>query len=205
MEDNDYFKFFYCKQSISKELCQDIIEKFNNEPRKYTGLTQGGVNKDIKDTTDFVITKTKEDWNKIFIFLNKELSRSLKEYANLFHCDDFKNIDQQTTNTYNLLSDKLYIYNFMVQKYVQKSGRYVYHNDFAIDYPKKQMRILTYIWYLNDVEEGGETVFFGKYRFKPETGKLLIFPASWLYPHCGKMPLSSDKYIITGWVYVDAN
>jgi hypothetical protein len=50
-------------------------------------------------------------------------------------------------------------------------------------------------------EEGGETELCIDLKIKPEKGKLLIFPASWLYPHSGKMPISNDKYIVTGWIY----
>ena len=64
---------------------------------------------------------------------------------------------------------------------------------------------LTYIWYLNDVIEGGETEFFGNYKIKPEVGKLVLFPACWSFPHCGLMPISSNKYIITGWLYLSFN
>ena len=63
------------------------------------------------------------------------------------------------------------------------------------------MRKLTFLWYINDVEEGGETEFFGNHKIKPEAGKLILFPASWTFPHCGKMPISDDKYIITGWLW----
>ena len=74
---------------------------------------------------------------------------------------------------------------------------------FSINYENKSYRAITYLWYLNDVEEGGETVFFGDYKIKPRTGTLIFFPASWCYPHTGKMPISSNKYIITGWLYVN--
>jgi hypothetical protein len=39
-----------------------------------------------------------------------------------------------------------------------------------------------------------------KESIKPKSGKLLIFPACWTYPHRGTMPISDDKYIITGWI-----
>ena len=67
---------------------------------------------------------------------------------------------------------------------------------------KKTYRVLTYLFYLNDIDEGGETEFFGgDIKIIPKAGKLIIFPASWTFPHCGKMPISSNKYIITGWIY----
>ena len=50
---------------------------------------------------------------------------------------------------------------------------------------------------LNNVEEGGETLF-EDFKIKPMEGLLLFFPATWTYPHSGAMPTSNDKYIITG-------
>jgi hypothetical protein len=185
--------------SISKELCEDIIDIFEKEPNKYEGVTQGGLDKNIKDTKDFSLNSylehNSEDWNKIRIFLKKELVNNLKEYynANKFY----------TANDYRIFGKKGYLneHTFLFQRYTARIGKFSYHNDFSIDYEKKQYRILTYIWYLNDVQEGGETEINGSIKIKPEAGKLLLFPASWLYPHCGCVPISNDKYIITGWLY----
>ena len=42
-------------------------------------------------------------------------------------------------------------------------------------------RYLVWLCYLNDVEEGGETEFlYQGLKIKPETGKMLIWPAQWL-------------------------
>jgi hypothetical protein len=90
---------------------------------------------------------------------------------------------------------------FKIQRYRKNVGKYKYHNDWHWDNNNQSHRALTYLWYLNDVEEGGETEICIDLKIKPEKGKLLIFPASWLYPHCGRMPISNDKYILSGWIY----
>jgi TATA-box binding protein (TBP) (component of TFIID and TFIIIB) len=36
-------------------------------------------------------------------------------------------------------------------------------------------------------------------------GKLLFFPADAGFPHCGYMPILSNKYIITGWLSAHSN
>lgn len=66
-------------------------------------------------------------------------------------------------------------------------------------------RIFAIIMYLNDVYEGGETEFpHYDIKVKPEKGKVLIFPCSYLFPHQGNMPLSDDKYIATSFInFVD--
>lgn len=61
-------------------------------------------------------------------------------------------------------------------------------------------RILTWILYLNDIDEGGETEFIHlSERISPKTGRLVIFPAGFTHAHRGNPPLSDTKYIITGW------
>jgi prolyl 4-hydroxylase len=57
-------------------------------------------------------------------------------------------------------------------------------------------RFITAIIYLND-PEGGETIFpdLGL-SVAPETGKLLVFPPLWLFPHEGRAPRSIPKYIL---------
>jgi len=200
-------KYIYTnKNSLSKEVCFDLIELFENEDRKYDGVTHGGLQKNIKDTKDFIIPENESKWYKYYQLLNSELSRNLKNYLNnLNQNPSFKNINQNTTNIYKHLEDTKISYSiFMMQRYIINEGRYVYHNDFSVDLKNNKNRIITYLWYLNDVEEGGETDFPDlNLKIKPEAGKLLLFPATWDFPHCGKMPISSNKYIVTGWLYQD--
>ena len=92
---------------------------------------------------------------------------------------------------------------YKIQKYDRGKGYYNYHNDF--EYSNKGVRVITFIWYLNDVEEGGETEFIDGTIIKPKKGQLLLFPSDWTYMHKGNMPLSNDKYICTGWIYLNFN
>jgi len=181
---------------------------FDSDTNKYEGVTYGGLNKNIKDTQDMVIPnapdKTGFDkWSKIQKFLEKELAKNTKEYIKTLDDLVVKNHEKEnTTREYSTFGNFATNDSFMIQKYTKQKGRYIYHNDFQSDYKNKKYRAITYLWYLNNVEEGGETEFWGTHKIKPETGKLLLFPASWTFPHRGKMPISSDKYIITGWLYL---
>jgi Rps23 Pro-64 3,4-dihydroxylase Tpa1-like proline 4-hydroxylase len=196
---------------LPPELCDDIIQLYNYEKPchyqgqlncRYPGITHSGVNKNIKDTTDFTIPKNAEQgskWGKINQVLYNELFENLQTYLNTL-----QNIPEFSSEN-NILEYKLFDINyfteevFMIQKYEKQKGKYIYHNDFSIE--KNKYRVITYLWYLNDVEEGGETEVWYNTRIKPEKGKLLLFPSHWAVPHCGKMPISSDKIIITGWLY----
>ena len=64
-------------------------------------------------------------------------------------------------------------------------------------------RCLTWMIYLNDDYEGGETEFlYYKKRIQPEKGKLLIWPAGMTHCHRGGLVLKGTKYIVTGWFYL---
>lgn len=65
-------------------------------------------------------------------------------------------------------------------------------------------RFLVCFWYLNDVEEGGETLFTDlDIKVRARRGRLIMFPPYWMYAHAGLTPLSGNKYIIsTYFLYV---
>ena len=57
------------------------------------------------------------------------------------------------------------------------------------------------MFYLNDVQEGGETEFFYQdLKIKPKKGTMVIAPAGFTHTHRGNKPISNDKYILTSWV-----
>jgi len=185
---NDFY-IYSIKNSLSKPLCKEIIERFNNEDRKCAGVTFGGENKDIKDTTDFHLSRNPAGWVDIDKVLTNELSKGLDEYVNYLN-------KEFIIYNYKSINDL----GFQIQKYEKGVGKYTFHHDSCVYLKKGWVRDFTYIWYLNTIEEGGETSFFNKGKVKAEQGKLVFFPSTWDYPHSGLMPVSDDKYIITGWV-----
>jgi hypothetical protein len=201
-------EFFYIKpQSIEPNTCNKIISLFENMPlqQKYEGVTLSGKNKNIKDTTDYNIPKNISELSnqydtqmyEINLILKKTLQNALYEYKNQLNTT-FKNMSPYMFLNYDFCYDT----GFQMQKYDKKIGKFKFHNDYGIHIEYLSYRAITYIWYLNTVDEGGETEFFYGFKVKPEIGKLILFPASWTYPHCGHIPMSHDKYIITGWIYV---
>jgi hypothetical protein len=193
--------------SLSHELCDEIIHLFNEEECKSPGMTQGGINLNVKDTLDYEILVNNPKWSKIRQCLIDELIYNIEIYIDLLDTLAYNSlpIDINNSNIKGLFKEldieTLNLNTLMIQQYKSNKGRYIYHNDFAVDTKLSRYRVLTYIWYLNDVNEGGETIIWDNHKIKPTTGKLLLFPATWTYPHSGLMPISNDKYIITGWVY----
>jgi hypothetical protein len=196
---NDYI--YIKNNSIPKELCDDIIKYYYEEKNnRYEGVTAGGLNKNVKDTLDFMIpinVESNSKWFKINKLLSTELYDNLKIYIKNIE----NNLNSDSEINYKIFENTyLFETSFMIQRYEKQKGKYIYHDDFNIN-NKNNYRVITYLWYLNDVEEGGETELWNDIQIKPEKGKLLLFPSHYAFPHCGKMPISSNKYIITGWLY----
>ena len=61
-------------------------------------------------------------------------------------------------------------------------------------------RMLVWMMYLNECEDGGETAFlYQKYKMKPEKGLLLFWPSDYTHTHKGLPSFKSEKMIMTGW------
>lgn len=198
----DIHKYIYQKENaISLELCKEIIDLYESMPNKYYGHTASGYKKNIKNTTDYNIPmKTSkwapqyeyEIWENISNLLLKTLNSNINKYLNNINmCYKYPN--------YN----NIYIDTLLMHRYEKGCGEYKIHTDNACKIVENVPvdRIVTFIFYINDVYEGGETELWNSIKIIPKAGKLLLFPACWTFPHCGKMPISNNKYIITGWFY----
>lgn len=78
-----------------------------------------------------------------------------------------------------------------------------WHTDVG-DYPSAR-RYLVIFYYLNDVLEGGETVFSLSdeklVQVAPKRGRIVMFPPMWMFPHCGARPISNPKYIVSTYLH----
>lgn len=187
-------KYMYIIENhLEDDLCDNIINLFENDNEIQIGLTLGGINISYKNTREVAISKSaKQCWIKIDEILFHKIGDGLKEYYN--YCD-INNIQHTKPKImrdmgYNLL------------RYEKNVGEYKWHVDRNINLPEdKGIRTYTFIWYLNDIEEGGETEFKFGYKVNCKKGRLLIFPSNFIYEHRGNMPITSNKYIIVGWIY----
>jgi len=177
------------KDSLSTDICTNIIQRFEHDERKVPGITFNKEDPDVKKTMDLHIS-SKEGWKDIDTILFKALEKGVQQYIEHLKINDtcFGDILIDTIDT-----------GYQIQRYTKETGYYKWHHDFSTRMPR--VRKLTYIWYLNDVIEGGETEFINGTKIRPETGKLMLFPSCWTFVHRGCMPISNDKYIATGWLY----
>jgi hypothetical protein len=177
--------------AFSDEFCNAVI-KYYNEAEKYnltlTRQARENANKLDKDdssvfmnsfpiklmTGDLIDEITKVFWGTCY-----------KHYADKY----------STLHTLNEHSS----YDIKVQKTKPGQGYHVWHCESTDRHNSN--RILVWTIYLNDEFEAGETEFlYQQYRYKPQKGDCVIFPAAFTHTHRGNPPIGGDKYIITGWV-----
>lgn len=180
------------QNTLSSDFCQHVIEKFEQDERKGPGLVGTlGVQTNLKRSTDLNISNLLEWREEDRVFFNC-LNEQLKNYE----------------QHYNRVPGQVYYPNLGLEYEMIDSGYqiqrtlpgefYAWHSDAWVKPP--YIRTITYLWYLNDVHEDGYTEFSEGTRIQPETGKLLLFPATWTYVHRGYPPKSETKYIVTGWL-----
>jgi len=89
-------------------------------------------------------------------------------------------------------------YEIKLQKTPVKGGYSMWHGEQGPG--GSATRVISWLLYLNDVEEGGETEFlYQSFKQKATKGTLVIWPAGFTHTHRGNPPYSNEKYVITGW------
>ena len=92
---------------------------------------------------------------------------------------------------------------FRVKKYrggPDSKDYFAYHVD--VNSHSSARRYLALCWYLNDVEQGGETFFpHPNVRIKPKKGRLAMYPSLWAWPHSEEHPVSGDKFVLRTYLH----
>jgi hypothetical protein len=169
----------------NKDLCKNLINYFEKSNNKFDGTTNNTrIDKSKKDSTDIIVN----------IFSEEPL---IKEYLKnlLLVLNKYKEIYKYADNPH----DKWGITeNFNIQRYLPNQGYHVYHTE--RDGLDSSLRHLTFMTYLNDVSDGGQTEwYYQKLKIKPETGLTVIWGTDWTFTHRGIPSPTQTKYIITGW------
>jgi hypothetical protein len=188
-------QFLYSQNNVlSFEECTKFIDAFEVSTLKKDcdfRLDDGTIH---KKSTDIYFQNTtrsewhdseKELWFSLMGNLNKVLDKNLSNYYELY----------PELNLLPLIETK----KFNMQKYNPGEGFAKWH----FENSNGLARILVWMIYLNDVDDGGTEFKYQNYLEKAEHGKLLIWPAEWMFTHKGQISQTKTKYILTGWFESD--
>ena len=176
---------------LPKTFCKELIEKFESDSRKEEGITNGGSVHKVKKCTDLKIALY-ADWGLECNRIEKAFNTAFRNYQNNLKLNVFgeekAHIVDQLFNNPNITRT-----GFLMGRY-GVGGHFNWH----IDSNLHGDRICNFIIYLNDHEACTE--FLNGKKIKPETGKIIFFPTTWVHTHCGQPVEKGNKYIITGFV-----
>ena len=189
------------EKQILQDKCKNIITKFEkNLEGCHQGVTAEGVNLKIKNSKDICISDT-EKWSNTWkeedeLFFNA-INESVHDYyAHLNAISNYRHFTTNRKHVFYPVTDDIIDSGYQIQKTEPGKG-YVWHDDFS--FKDNLVRTLTFILYLNTVEEGW-TQFYNGDQVAPVAGRVVIFPATWTYVHQGYPP-KQTKYIMTGWLH----
>ena len=195
----------YFEGVFTPEECQEILERFERAKTlklAYQGQSGSGVNDTIKSSIDFdLLTSPIQDDVMFGYGIVEKLNHIVvNEYLN-----NFPSQEEYSPSGDLFLSQTFYEL-LQIQEYPQSTGHYnAWHAETGTY--EMSRRLFSFLLYLNDVEEGGETDFLyveddngEMMTIKPTKGTLLIHPASFPYIHRGRTPVSSNKVILTTWL-----
>lgn len=170
-------------------LCDELIVYFEKHVGKQSaGITASGRNLSDKDRVDISIAPNE---------INLPGNESFKEYIDCLHkC--YMDYLVQWPFLENM-GASLEIGTFNLGRY--RKGQHFQKMHTERSGLSTLHRVLAWMTYLNDVEDGGET-YFSHYdvEVKPQKGLTIIWPAEWTHAHRGNILLDGSKYMLTGWM-----
>lgn len=214
------------KQALTPEYCQQLINKFERSQNKKAGRTGSGVDTTKKDSLDLYLSN-EADWQEERNTIAQTILQATVEYAKMYPfiltgavspsiqdpvSGQNKTISyEDTSQMSNAEIERLvrYIYtidDINMQRYTKGQGGYHHWHSEHFPHPsdpaqRSLHRVLLWLVYLNDVEEGGETEFFYQQaKVKPTQGSIVLAPCGFTHTHRGSIPKSSDKYVLASWI-----
>jgi hypothetical protein len=210
--------------ALSPEQCRALIERFEASDKHSAGRAGEGVDPRKKKSTDITITQH-DEWRDAAELLVTATRPHLMSYMDKYrfllmgalspvmrHPWTGGNATLAPENWNDVGAPNLdelvrLMYRFgdiNLQKYLKADGHYAHwHSEI---FPTRGSteplhRVLLWSYYLNDIEEAGETEFFYQQRkVAPRAGRLVIAPGGFTHTHRGNRSPGADKYIATSWI-----
>lgn len=162
--------------SISKEICNIIIQEFLKENQK-------GKETYNLHSTVFESTLSGGIWDNLTKDILPVADEKIKDYFSFSDLSIFSS----------------YVFSHMTLMQHEQFKNIPYHYDIEVDYLGKELALRNFaiLIYLNNDFSGGELMFpLQKETIKPEPGLMAIFPTSFMYPHLTVPCEGNDRFVL---------
>jgi hypothetical protein len=169
---------------LEKNICNILIDFFQVSSEKHERID----NDSKPNFTEYDLTSNHKESSQIEHIHNFLISKVF-EYKEKY----YEFVDKRC------FPEKHNFEHFRIKKY-QNNGIDQFDTHVDVTDHESSRRFLSFFWYLNDVDEGGETVF-RDLTITPKAGRLVIFPPLWMFPHKGNIPISNEKYLLSTYLH----
>ena len=174
--------------ALDINTCKTIIEYFNEDHDSVTRYDAEMCGFSCLNLTDEVEVKKNSKWEPINNQVIQSIKSCAEKYMKEVDCERYwprqNSLEQVKINKYQFKTD----------------DRFDRHID--VGDHNSARRFLTYVMYLNDVEEGGATYFNTvDVEIPAKCGRVLMFPSTWTFPHTYVAPKNVDKYAISTYLH----
>jgi hypothetical protein len=187
-----FFDFIYVGENIVSPFnCKNIIKYFENNPKLQEMGKQGDhkIDKSLKFSTDICFLPEHSS--------NKKHVRVLNPFLKALD-EEIQNVYKKRFNLSLLQMEEWSLCQyFNLQRYHPGEGYFNWH--FESSSKKSADRKIVWMFYLNDVENGGTEFYHQNLCTEAKEGSLIIWPADWTHLHRGHTEQKNTKYILTGW------
>ena len=173
---------------IPEKICDDILTHFENnkhlhEPGLVGHPENKVVDKKIKESIDLLVRH--DSFHEPFLQYRICLSKIIKLYEK-------KYIELKEHSLFNVTTG------YNIQYYKPKTGFKQWHSERQC--PGNSKRLLVFMTYLNDVDDGGTEFKYQNITSPAKKGLTLLWPSDWTHTHRGQISKKNEKYIVTGWL-----
>ena len=182
IELNDFIHVY--DDVLDSSTCNSLIEVFESNVDKHERIE----NSNKPNFTQFNLTE------------NSKITKKIEQIHNLL----LSKIFQYKKKYYEFVDSRCFpsehaFEQFRIKRYVN-DGNDMFDTHVDVTDHESSRRFLSFLLYLNDVDNGGETIFEGM-AIKPKVGRMVVFPPLWMFPHIGTSPVSNSKYIISTYLH----
>ena len=175
----------YVENQLPSKICDDLVNLFESIPNK--SRTEAKDNRPRFTQFNF---SSKSN-------LNEELHTIICRYL-------VKAVEHYRTKIKSFSEwapENLYFEHIRIKRYISEDkDEFDTHVD--VGHSINEGRYLSFMWYLNDVNDGGATEFADlDFKVQPKKGDLLMFPPIWMFPHKGHLLNSGKKYLLSSYLH----
>lgn len=161
---------------IPSDVCQYYINFINSNPTSSGTVSNNELDQSFKVSDDICLSlEYAEETEKILPYFRSAVRKYREQSGIRLNTDSLSEIS--------------------LRKYREGQGFYKEHID--INCNNHIFRAFVILFYLNDVQEGGELVLPNHdISIKPKEGMMVIFPSGWTWEHEAKRVTKGDRYIL---------